>query len=1032
MMGRSNNRSGQTMIIALLILGVLLILGFVFTGLIARNIRQSSQSHQRTVANDLAEAGIRLAHYQLLNSELGADWKPENTPPPMDAQGISRDPDALYLRQATNFPLRSGADPVIDKGGPDGLGPYSRFSFDKGRALVRVRYAPADFGNFTAPSGAMKQPGKARSYLILEAIGRPGRVNTNDPSTLTRKGVKVGLFMAGQEALMRASLGELKQTDVTVAESRKVMAFASIGIIETARFITNVHRVSNPAEIGSLTAAAVGNDRDGLGITYENQPVNISTQYGGDLFNKNGTFLFMGTGSLYSNAALKIHGNHRVMLNQSLGDFWGSADSIRPANAASSMDLIVAGPAGTNVYALNSTQLDSRNPNFLTYQGMLRDGQNDADPEGFTRSNPYKDPPSIIRTDPSTNSNRYVVMTRDSGTVIFGRNSGRWGHGSGVYVDCRERGNLADETQREQSGVLRSLQADWLNPNNSASQAWQGPFYRPLAPYVRLLPDGFEIIRDSRARERFWRLEDGTRTTFARCRYRLRQIMVGGNLQTYIINSIKSPNLADLPAGSLQNTDFVNSGRPFNGVIFFEGDVRVRGVIPTNHQLSVVSMGSIYIEGSITKGVVTESGATLSEPSTSMLMLMAKDYVTINTTQFFAPAPGEDPKAKNADKLPDTPNPVELDLTETPQLTLQAQFLLNSVPNATNGTIASNPTTWKPFATQYTEFGSRAALTPNMLLTHAADDDGPSLISLSIAAQTFADTLGSVTAPYLFARSAIFNTEVGALFSGTGNIPIYGLTQPARNAFPRFETIGLPLADQTYTYTNRQMSKAGSAWGNYALGVQDETHFTLKLTALGGLSTKNYELARAAVVPHDIRIEAALFAEEGSFFVIPGPAFNTNIQDRRDVFDADVSSVGLAVAQQRRFENFGSSPSAPFYGEPLNVRISIVGAVSENMPPPMSVQAEWQRKWGWMPRYIGGTSRLIPEVHVPNGYNVQGANPQNRFVPNIVINYDPALALASADGLVPIRTTPDGLWTLPPMPRLPVSSTLVYFGEAQP
>lgn len=170
-----------------------------------------------------------------------------------------------------------------------------------------------------------------------------------------------------------------------------------------------------------------------------------------------------------------------------------------------------------------------------------------------------------------------------------------------------------------------------------------------------------------------------------------------------------------------------------------------------------------------------------------------------------------------------------------------------------------------------------------------------------------------------------------------------------------------------------------------------------------------------------------MFAEQGSFFVIPGPWFNTNPSDTHSVFESDVAAVGLEAAQRRRFESFGNSPAVPFFGEPLAVRVSILGAISENMPAPMSMQSEWLKKWGWLPRRIGGTGLMLPQQFVPAGFNLN----TDLYVPNFTVSFDPVLATAS-DGMGnPLRRDRNG-WTLPAMPRLPVSPTLLYYGEVNP
>lgn len=1040
--------SGQTLIIAILVLGVLLILGFTFASLVARNIIQATQGLQRSVANDLSEAGARYAHAQLLNSELGADWRPSPTAPPTDATGLTKDPDALYLRLGSGFGMRSDADQTLDRGGPDGLGPFTRVSFDRGRALVRVRYAPGDFVQYrdNNPTGPLRQPGRVRNFTIIESIGRPGTVNPNDPSTLLGEAVKVARYADSTE--FRTEMGRLKKVDNAQANTRRLMAFASIGIIESARYIHNIHNVSRPAEIGSLTLptsnADSGPEKDGLGAEYENRPVRIRTQLGGALKASNGTTVAVGTGSLWSNADVIFHGRLDILLDPRIGDSVSVAGTMRGANDEAQLRITRVSDNQTITLgkATNPTFTSAR-PEFTTFKGLVRDSFVGTDFEGYARSIGRKDPPSMTALDPVTRTNRYVSMTRNSGVLdAQGRNIGRLGYGRGIYVDSSERGNLSDEEGRERNDVARALVNDWLNPNNANSQAWQGPFYRPVATYARLLPDGFLITRDARSRIRFWRGPNGGATNTSTVRFRLRELTLPGYAgQTWIINSVQAGGIINRPAGSLSDNDFVENGVPFNGVLYFEGDVRVRGVIATDKQITLASNGTIYVEGSITKGIVDESGDMIGRASRSMLMLMARDYVAVNTTQFFAPIPGEDPKSKNADALPDTPNAIELDLSETPVLTLQSQFLLDPSGSGAN---EFNPQTWRPYALNYVS-ASGGPVNPSLLFSHSADDNGPSFVSLGLGTQTFADQSpsGSLFTAYLFPRNIDFNSAglIGFNFAGdtnwfpgVGNVPMFGLGNAGRNAYPRFETDAFTIARAAafgYTFNTRKMRGAGNAEGDYDLAVQDETQLQLRLTAVGTFAPKNYILSRLASTPTDVRIEAAMFAEEGAFFVIPGPSFNVNSDDTRARFNRDVANTNFDMAQRRRFEQFGAAPETPFYGEPLDARITVVGAVSENMPPPIAQQAEWQRRWGWIPRFMGATGRLIPTSHIPTGYNIVGANPQDYYVPNLTINYDPALALASADGLNPIRMNKDGQ-PLPPMPRLPVSPTLAYFGEVNP
>jgi hypothetical protein len=173
---------GQTLIIAIIIVAVLLILGVAFSIIVSQSVSLSGDALRRQVANDLSRAGIETMHERMLNSS--ADVAFLNTSF-VNLPDFTKDPDAMYLRPASNFRFPSPSGNVRDLGGPDGLGQYVRFEFDRGRALVRVRYAPSDYDAFADPTGALKQPGRARRYLIIESVGRPGQVTVGgriDPS----------------------------------------------------------------------------------------------------------------------------------------------------------------------------------------------------------------------------------------------------------------------------------------------------------------------------------------------------------------------------------------------------------------------------------------------------------------------------------------------------------------------------------------------------------------------------------------------------------------------------------------------------------------------------------------------------------------------------------------------------------------------------------------------------------------------------------------------------------------------------------
>lgn len=1109
-------QQGQTLVIALAVLGLLLILGIVFIGLLNRNIKEGSNFGRRSESTDLAEAGIRYAHGQLLRSEQGADWRGNPSayavavPPTVPADGgvYAIDPDILYLRPAAvengsgnPLPFRAGS-PALDLGGPDGLGPYVRVPFGNGRALVRVRYAPSDANIFSSsPTGALRSPGAARNYLIIESIGRPGSVNPNDPTTLGGAPVKINNFLS--QAEFQQNLGQLSTREGQNVASKKQVAFCPIGIIDRAWFITNKFRTTRAAEIGiprELSSAFLGNDV--ATATYQQLGNPRATRFAGSP-----NPVPTGFGSLHSNADLLVNGRVFAALNQTLGDQITVAGSITAAQGAR---LIVAGyrydPLSSNFLPLNpvpvvlgpggDAPLDSRDSAYTTVQGLVRDGASQTDAVGFARGVSRLEPPSAQSVDPDTKRNRYVTMTRDSGMTGASGNAGAFGHGRGIYVDnTSDRQEPADEEGRVASDDEANIFNDWLNPNAEGGR-WVGSYYVPRGAYVQLLADGWVIQRDPSGSpaERTWRNQDASDSGLSSIRFRLGWVQerdaTGTPIQAgrlYVVNSLTPGVNINAAAGSV---DF-SLGQPFNGVLYFEGNVRVRGIIPTDVQLTLVSNGTVFIEGSILKGQlgndVTSSylqldlarrglagrtgyGLSIDRPTRSSLMLMAKDHVAVNTTMFFGPSPTQrlQPKDDSTDatRLSGLLVSQESAGEGGDRLLLTSEFSLDGENQGGADPVNPlNPSTWIPLAVRYrqVENATNAATTlpleTRLLLAHATDPGvaPATFIGLNInpglVDEPNAQDPAQVPSAYLFPgdeRGAgiglLTNTASGYLnqtnpagYPLAAPIPIYGLGSDAWQRYNRYESRGFTIVDPANSnYANGLITSTtpGVRYRMFGYGSNDLLLRLSPLRVAGG--TSNYVIARAAMAPHDIRIEASVFAEDGSFFVIPGTWFNPNPADTRaDFVNGSGVYSGVPVANRAavRLENFGTSPEIPFYGEPIDVKVTLVGSVSENMPPPSAVQSEWIRKWGWIPRAYAATGQNIPSLHAPADPDPGAGGAANSVLPNLVRQYDPVLATGRVAGFETLNDPRTSLRideygrTLPPMPRLPVSPTLAFFGE---
>ncbi len=541
---------GQTIIIAMVVLGVLLILGFVFLGLVASNSKSAYNLGNRAAANDLSEAGIRYAHSNLVQSQLGADWR--GTPTLLSQASnapanTTLDPDAFYLRPAAGNGLFFPGTNLIDQGGPDGLGYYFRVQYANGRSLVRVRYAPSDANIFsTSPVGPLRTPGLARDYIIIESIGREGLVNTSDPTTLNAPTpVQFQGFGGADQGLLNDAVALMRKGEAVFPFTQVNRAFASIGILETARFITNKYNVTRPADIGIPFELGVMYNSITQGNPFEYSvqsqlpyplggPQNMYTP-GTNLVAANN--IVMG-GSAYSNANVTFHGTVSLNLNQYLGDQFDVAGAIKGdaanLNTGSAGAVVTVNEASINpnTGAWQQTPtglteaggLDSSSPTFNSVTGIFRDGNAAPDQSGFTRGVGAKGVPSMEVVDADTGENRYVLLTAGSGTQTAVGNGGVLGFGSGVYINNpSDVQGAEDETGRATNGTEESLQYDWLNPNNgNPNSAWKGYLYTPPGAVFHGLDDGFTIqLTGATAAEHDWHYIDGTDTNSSFNRFRI-------------------------------------------------------------------------------------------------------------------------------------------------------------------------------------------------------------------------------------------------------------------------------------------------------------------------------------------------------------------------------------------------------------------------------------------------------------------------------------------------------------------------------
>ena len=1019
-------RRGQTAVVALLVLLLLSFIGALFITIIARNLQTQGRTHRTLNADYYAESGLRFADDQLTANLDGADWRPPlqyalATIGPVNyvTQLIGPAGSPAYARyQAAGLTAANPNDPdkaYLDQG-------FTRYNTQNGRFLLRVTYDPIGLSTADNPTAR---------YIKIESVGREGLVNPVDPTTY--------------------------QNQPPTRLAATLVAYKPIAITDYARFETNIDRRSDVMNLGVpglYTPVNATNAQYGIvtpGVFDFSQGTNSSgvtiltlsqypviTTYGdptadaGGSFFANASVRFYGINTFYLASGSRADGVS-VAGNILLNDYDPKAaldNSTLDAGTNTGQDAAVlfnppsAARPPLAAFVAPSNGYDSVNgvgTPFDTKGGVFRDvgsGSSASDAYGNPRSVARLDPPAIDTANSATRLTRYQAITENSlpridpatmttaptgsppsndpftGNPYAAPNAALYGYGRSVYI------NNPTDIQRDSPSLVggHTLVDEWLNANpggqasTTTKGGWVGPFYNPPGAeivfgrqsqtfgaggtLVSTLKYGFRITRsdvDTDGHPVVWTDPSG-------------QTPLGPTMTVTYDELNASNDLKTTPAAQ-QASSLAN---PNNDVLIYaEGNVRVRGIlsaaVPASGEdddsrprhITVITNGTAYIDGNIIKG----------NPDSSITIL-ARDYVCVNTTQFLAGAAGVYPAV--SDGL----------LTFGPETGAFVQeFSFGVPPSAYSGT--------SPLA---------------LYISSGAGSAGSVIADFDIA-----DPLGTPT-----------TSGQPPSINGGGN-PF-----DASLFTPTFDS-SLGAGPSLVTHTTYNLSTLGTLTGAttqqpFQLWMRRDPGmdaFSPTATSANSTADQPFQLERAAILPMDIRIEAVLYAQNKSFFVIPGPWFNTDTGDDLLTYNTALQAyqaaptATTAVAPTRPGINQAVNDQSrfPFYGQPLDLKITIAGAVSEARPADISAQAAWTQKWGWIPQYHGsgflnadGTARATPETagHAPNsGFPATGLT----FV------YDPLDGYPySASANSYLRTDVYGR-PLPVTPKLPVSTGLLYAGQ---
>jgi len=996
------SRKGQALYITLMVMFILVFLGGIFASLLGKSISSTTKSGDMLTAEYLAEAGIRFAGDQLNYGNSLADWRPIPEYPEVLKIAVT------YIRQgktvwdvdkelkrrlslASSDPDYLTSEQVPIDTDPDRewlLQGYCRFNYGKGRFMLRLTYEP--------------QPNDPLSKFIkIESIGRMGVVDKNDPTTLA-----------------------IKQTPRSL---RYKVAYKAIGITDYARFITNKYRVNDDFPLG--TPGYIRTTRESsFGQQYVTQfgekPADGQPVTYGAPIRCNGNLLWNGINYLWLNPntsdAVEVAGDikysvrpYRILSVGSDGSIVSSAQdaSINPqlypwvyVNGKPALDsaaTAVGSDGTTQVGAFNGRPDDTTASETI---GNWRDGRPDSDYYGRARNITRLDPPVIDASEITGGLNVYRDVTRNSG--IWKQkgsdwfNTGQYGWGNGLYI------NNPDDLQPESSTY--TLRGDWTKPGGS--KWWNGSYYVPPGVNIELTP--YDL--------------DGT-------------VGPSGNkdVPELVITHDTIPGQPQFQWHDADGNVIDSSGErivmpyPKNGVIFAEGNVRIKGTLPPGVQLTVVSMGTVYVEGNILKYPFNQDGTSVNEgsPRNSSISLLARGNVCVNSTQFFGPS-GQVPTAETGADYFDI----------SPEKAFWMAFSFGTYKDKSGNSKyvyadSGGTTQMSPIGlyVRHSNDPTKAGFSyTNMLINYWTDAD----LAINQYFSLYNFTLNG-TSPHTQDRPDYVCVlgDATQLDPGNWRNDVYNLWQN-----------GLDIAPPSGVEVSDEVGENGSS-GLTPLfrffrqpGISNRIAFQIDQSAAGSQGISDYRLARAAVQPCDIRIEALMYAENGSFFIIPGEWFNPDTADS-EPFMSDPTNPGARPN--------GVNPRYPYYGQPLDVRIVIYGAVAENVPASVGDASAWMEKWGWIPP-VHGSSNAFDQRTVnyreplnPNDKSgeivktVTTTNPINTYrIPilqkGLSFVYDRQLSCPRVD---PMNSSANGIRydeygrMLPITPKLPVSTQTLYFGE---
>lgn len=1051
------NRRGQALLLAVLLMGVILLVGVLFAAIVSFNQEQSARHLDLVAAQLQAEAGINYASGMLENSPQGADWRPRFVPyTPVAPVPLVTDPTTWPKDPATwPSPPARYEDGSVDFNffGPDGLEGteddyYSDFEIVRGWFPLRHGdpSAPGEFmrmGFFRYPdpnqvasaTGGKDNSTMGRGYFLMQVTYDPDPpYEPGDPTAQDR--------MSGYTKIV--SIGRSVQESNVF---RRLVAYKPIGLMDNMRWITN--------KSGQASQAVVG--------VRANVDMDASDTWQYDAQIKEAVFSYL-PGPIRSEVPLYWAGQQvdtnpstvlRLRTSPDANEGYLRDDFIFAGRGLFALD----DPDAANGAALqvdggaNAILPLTINPDAASTPSRVHVGSRDV---------PAMAAPDLEATDPTSGVPRYEALTRDSGRMTRTTaadptnglgvgdpvNSGYYGAGAGMYIN-----NANDVQFRGTDGRsdLNQLQSDWLKSATGTGPGggetgWNALFTTYTPPGVEIEffptekavlatsthPDDFAPIPPPQSGQLWWPNhasgEPGIKIT--RHDQRWRRADDNGGSGTWVVG-----------ADSGQNVIVIDYPKYPNQVILAEGNVRVKGILPqrdrTNptartYDVTVVSNATIYIDGQLmtAQDVYGRAYGTndptydkndntkpVLDENTAKVALLAKDNVVLNPTQL----------------VPQLTSGLVTAASDDPENAATSDQHWVLYPDAAGACYSQWRFGWPDIDFDGDGYGDGTAGTAlgaavNVAVTpiHAGADPGPSGMGMTTWNEPANTTEAHVFDPTALDQYTFMFLPPGAPTPGgisvAANISnaIYGgpnsWQTPGRTPTYDFSNPVVPFIlresapNPEVTKTIGEMNSASLFHRDPQVGT-GSTPYLLKKWKIEELLPINgndghfdnsgglYQIPRAAL---HAKINALIYAQRGSWFVIPGSYFDPKATTTDVNNDGSISALeALYAARFRRY----------------NYEITIRGAITEDHAAPIGAVQTWTTRWAY-PIYTGSAANPTLSWGTIR-YQFDERLRTDRDQPLTMLN---ATTRSSSTQL----TTPESM--LPKLPCLPSSRTLIYTG----